>query len=71
MIVPVFIFDELTDLMQFPNSSFNGRANIHGMTQYMLLRLRGATGSAWIDDSRYLRVVSGAWSYLVIYLVFC
>ena len=56
--IPVFSFKEFCDVLRTPTSSVLGKADLFGLLDYIVIKLRSAAAEPWILDSTHLRIVS-------------
>ena len=55
--VPTLTFDDLCDLIRVPTVSIYGKADLFGLVDYLLIRLRDAANEPWVLNSTQLRIV--------------
>ena len=54
----MFSFKEFCDVLRTPTSSVLGKADLFGLLDYIVIKLRSAAAEPWILDSTHLRIVS-------------
>ena len=64
--VPTLSFDDLCDLIRVPTVSVYGKADLFGLVDYLLIRLRDAANEPWVLNSTQLRIVG---SFLFIFFI--
>ena len=56
--VPVFSFKEFCDVLRTPTSDVFGKADLLGLLDFIVIKLRSAASQPWVVDSTHLRIVS-------------
>ena len=65
--VPVFSFKDLQDVLRAPTSSVFGKADLFGLLDYLVIRMKTAATESWVLDSVHLRIVSICCCLILLY----
>ena len=63
--VPVFSYKEFCDVLRTPTSSVFGKADLFGLLDYIMIKMRSAVSQPWVVDSTHLRIVGIHLHFLV------